>query len=341
MRLLSVVDATPATGLGRLARTLAVGEALVAAGHEHVLAGTLDLPGAATLTDEAGVAVHGTARTAEEVQELAERHRADWVLLDQARPPAGVTDRLAAAGIRSAAFDDRPDPAGLRSNPPRADLVVVPQWSATSSVRTSAEGTRVARGPDFAPVRAAAREAKERRRARAGGMGDRPRLLVLLGEGPAADTMTAVAEWLAGSDVTADVLCVGGDRAQRRRAEVQSTRRVRVLATAWRSDLPRLVADHDLVVSFGPRFTWEVACIGTPMALLATGDAPAAPLEAAAAAGAAIWLGRPGDDHSPAGRLRLAVRDAIRRLDVAAQAARLVDGAGADRIVELMAAGAG
>ncbi len=167
-------------------------------------------------------------------------------------------------------------------------------------------------------------------------MGDRPRLLVLLGEGEAADAMTVVAEWLAASDVAADVLCVGGDRAQRRRVEVQSTRRVRVLATAWRSDLCRLVADHDLVVSFGPRFAWEVACIGTPMALLAAGPGPATGLEAAASAGAAIWLGRPGDDQSPAGRLRLAVRDAMRRLDVAARAAHLVDGGGAARIVDAL-----
>jgi spore coat polysaccharide biosynthesis predicted glycosyltransferase SpsG len=219
---------------------------------------------------------------------------------------------------------------------PTADLIVLPEWSTGSALEGAPDGAQVARGPDYAPVRAAAREAKERRQARAGGMGDRPRLLVLLGEGPAADAMTAVAEWLAASDVTADVLCVGGDRAQRRRAEVQSTRRVRILATAWRSDLPRLVADHDLVVSFGPRFAWEVACIGTPMALLATGDGPADGLAAPAAAGAAIWLGRPGDQQSPAGRLRLAVRDAIRRVDVGARAARLVDGAGADRIVDLL-----
>jgi spore coat polysaccharide biosynthesis predicted glycosyltransferase SpsG len=214
--------------------------------------------------------------------------------------------------------------------------VIAPRWTVDSSVDERPDGSLLARGPDFAPVRGSAREAAERRLARAGGMGDRPRVVVLLGDEDVADGMLPVAEWVAASDVSADVLCVGGNDGQRRRAEVQSTRRVRILATAWRSDLPRLVADHDLVVASGHRFTWEVACIGTPMALLAIGASAAPGLEDVASAGAAIWLGRPGDPHSPAGRLRSALRDGMRRREVAATAARLVDGSGARRVAELL-----
>ena len=43
MRLLTIVEATPATGLGRLARCLAVAEALREQGHEVLLAGEVDL----------------------------------------------------------------------------------------------------------------------------------------------------------------------------------------------------------------------------------------------------------------------------------------------------------
>ncbi len=125
MRLLSVVDATPATGLGRLARTLAVGEALRTAGHEHVIAGALTAPYAGSLAEEAGVAVLGAPTTAAGVQELAAAHHADWVLVDRPRPPAGLHDHLSAAGIRTAAFADHPSGDGA----PAADLLVRPEWA--------------------------------------------------------------------------------------------------------------------------------------------------------------------------------------------------------------------
>jgi spore coat polysaccharide biosynthesis predicted glycosyltransferase SpsG len=333
MRLLSVVEATPATGLGRLARALAVREALQEQGHELILAGEVTLPGATALLEESGVELARPSLDPAELAELAEGEGVTRVVVDCASSPDGLAELLAARAVRTAWLRDGSRPV----HPPSGvDLVIAPEWTTSSSVETRPDGSVLARGPDYAPVRSAAREAAERRLSRAGGMGDRPRLVVLLGEERDAEAMLPVAEWVAASDVTADVLCVGGNDGQRRRAEVQSTRRVRVLATGWRSDLPRLVADHDLVVSFGRRFSWEIACIGTPMALLALGNEQAPGLEATASAGAAIWLGRPGDAQSPAGRLRAALRDGMRRRDVAAVATRLVDGSGGRRVAELL-----
>jgi spore coat polysaccharide biosynthesis predicted glycosyltransferase SpsG len=333
VRLLSIVEATPSTGLGRLARALAVREALQEQGHELILAGEVTLPGAAALLEESEAALEHRSLDPAEIAQLAEGAGVNRVVIDCASSLDGLPELLAARGVRTAWIRDGSNPVHV---PGGVDLVIAPEWIGSSSVETQPDGSVLARGPDYAPVRGSAREAAERRLSRAGGMGDRPRLVVLLGEERDAEAMLPVAEWVAASDVTADVLCVGGNDGQRRRAEVQSTRRVRVLATAWRSDLPRLVADHDLVVSFGRRFTWEIACIGTPMALLALGSASAPGLEAAASAGAAIWLGRPGDAQSPAGRLRAALRDGMRRRDVAARAARLVDGSGGRRVADLL-----
>lgn len=333
MRLMSIVEATPATGLGRLARSLAVAEALREQGHEVVLTGHLELPGANAIVDESGYQVVTGDHSPIGLARVAEEQGAERVLVDCAAYPDGLADLLTARGVRTACFRD-----GLNGSHSATgvDLVIAPAWSPVSSVDVAADGSVRATGPDYAPVRAAAREAAERREARAGGMGDRPRLLVLLGDGRRAEAMLPVAQWVANSDVSADVLCVGGTEVQRRRAEVQSTRRVRILATGWRPDLPRLVADHDLVVSFGRHFSWEVACIGTPMALLAVSPADVPALEATADVGAAIWLGRPGDAQSPAGRLRTAMRDGMRRREVASQASRLVDGGGAARVADLL-----
>jgi spore coat polysaccharide biosynthesis predicted glycosyltransferase SpsG len=333
MRLLSVVEATSLTGLGRLARALAIREALQEQGHELILAGEVTLPAAAALLEDSGAELAHPSLAPAEIAQLAEGTGVTRAVVDCASSPDGLPELLAARGVRTAWLRDGSNQV---HTPSGVDLVIAPEWTTTSSVQTRPDGTVLARGPEYAPVRGSAREAAERRLSRAGGMGDRPRLVVLLGEERDAEAMLRVAEWVAASDVTADVLCVGGTDGQRRRAEVQSTRRVRVLATGWRSDLPRLVADHDLVVSFGRRFAWEIACIGTPMALLALGNAQAPELEAAASAGAAIWLGRPGDAQSPAGRLRAALRDGMRRRAVAAQATRLVDGSGARRVAELL-----
>ena len=226
------------------------------------------------------------------------------------------------ARVRTACFRDTLNGSHSAAG---VDLVIAPEWRRRRRSTCRPDGSVLASGPDYAPVRL-----WPGRRPSAASSGPAA-WATAAAAGPARGRARArpCSRWPSGwPPATSAPTCSASaaTNVQRRRAEVQSTRRVRILATGWRPDLPRLVADHDLVVSFGRRFSWEVACIGTPMALLPVSPADVPALEATADLGAAIWLGRPGDAQSPAGRLRTAMRDGIRRREVATRAGRLVDG---------------
>jgi spore coat polysaccharide biosynthesis predicted glycosyltransferase SpsG len=185
-------------------------------------------------------------------------------------------------------------------------------------------------------MRAAVIEARERRQWRAGGMGDRLRVLVRLGDEGTASAMLPVVQALANSDLATDVLVVAVSPTIGRRAESLSTRQVRVLATTRRADLPRLIADHDLVVTRPGPIMWELCCIGTPVALVPmTADEEAAAAHWVAA-DVALNLGRPAGDFRPAGQLRSLLRDGLRRAQMGTNGLHLVDGEGATRVARLI-----
>jgi spore coat polysaccharide biosynthesis predicted glycosyltransferase SpsG len=120
------------------------------------------------------------------------------------------------------------------------------------------------------------------------------------------------------------------------RAEGLSTRTVRVLATTRRGDLPRLIADHDLVVTQPGPIMWELCCIGTPVALVPLSDLEDAAAEHWVRAGVAVTVGRPGGDSRIANQLRALLRDGMRRAEMGSTGSRLVDGEGAARVATLM-----
>jgi spore coat polysaccharide biosynthesis predicted glycosyltransferase SpsG len=337
MRVLLRCDATPAIGAGRLLRGLAIAEALVARGHEALLSGEVHEQWARELLQESGLTLLPAPATVEDLLALTVEHGPQIVHVDA---PDGrtTTAGLEGAGVRLSRLEDDGIPDLV------ADLLVAPVFDGVRNPGTldhDPGGQIVAAGPEYAPMRAAVIEARERRQWRAGGMGDRLRVLVRLGDDETATAMLPVVLALANSDLATDVLVVAVSPTIGRRAESLSTRQVRVLATTRRADLPRLIADHDLVVTRPGPIMWELCCIGTPVALV--------PLTADEEADAAHWvaaevavnLGRPDAEFRPAGQLRNLLRDGLRRAQMGTNGLHLVDGEGAARVatlIELVAA---
>lgn len=332
MRLLLRVDASPSTGVGHLVRSLALAEHARGRGHDVLICGALTADWAADQVAEAGVRVVPAPADGAELAEVAEHEDAQIVHVDSYLDGAGLREALHRSDIRLSNVED-----GSYGRRP-ADLVVDPTVGAEQRGRPDDGSGVLALGSAYVPLRPSVLAARDRRKERAGGLGDRPRVIVVMGGTDAGGALVATVEALVKADVSADVLAVSPAAGPGLMAEAMSTRVVRVLATPVRSDLPRLFADHDLVVCASGTTVWELCCIGTPMAVIHVTDNQRAVYDALLEAGAALGLGGPADLATASGKLRALLRDGLRRLDLAAAASTLVDGGGAGRVVDLMEA---
>jgi spore coat polysaccharide biosynthesis predicted glycosyltransferase SpsG len=332
MRLLLRADASPTAGAGHLVRALAVGEEARERGHDVLLCGLVDEPWATQLVDDSGIEL--LAPTADELPEIAASVKADVVHVDH----YGNGHDASWLGLREALHDN-----GVRlSNVECHELgrrpadLVVDAAAGPETERPDDGSLRLARGPAYVPLRRSVVAARERRHDRAGGLGDRPRALVVMGGGDTNGAILAGVAAAVNADVPADVLTVTPSHGEGLVAEAMSTRRVRVLATPARPDLPRLLADHDLVICAAGTVAWELCCIGTPMALVCLSAQQQPVYDALVGSGAALGLGDATGLASAAGPVRGLMRDGLRRRDLATAASALVDGTGAARVVELI-----
>jgi spore coat polysaccharide biosynthesis predicted glycosyltransferase SpsG len=333
MRLLLRADASPSAGLGHLARALAVGEEARARGHDVILSGAVEGPWAAQLLAESEI--QHLAPNGDALPDIARSVGAHVVHVDQYGANENGTwhhlrEALHQNGVRLSNLEY----SELGRRP--ADLVVDPACGPEAAPRPDDGSLRLALGPSYAPLRRSVLAARERRRDRAGGLGDRPRAMVVMGGGDTSGAILAGVAAAVNADVPSDVLAVSPSPSEGLVAEAMSTRRVRVLATPARLDLPRLLADHDLVICAAGTVAWELCCIGTPMAIVALSDQQKPVYDALVAAGAAVGLGGASDLGGAAGKVRGLMRDGLRRRDLAAAGSALVDGSGAGRVVDLI-----
>jgi spore coat polysaccharide biosynthesis predicted glycosyltransferase SpsG/RimJ/RimL family protein N-acetyltransferase len=337
MRILLRVDATRETGVGHLVRSMAVAEHARNRGHEVLVCGSLDVEWADQQATEAGLSVVPvpTPATAAALAELAEHEDCQVVHVDCYDIGADDADLREALHTKAIHLINVED--GQFGRRP-ADLVIDPTVGAERRERPADGSGVLALGSAYVPLRPSVLVARDRRKDRAGGLGDRPRVLVVMGGTDPGGALVGTVEALVKADVSADVLAVSPTPGPGLRAEAMSTRTVRVLATPVRSDLPRLFADHDLVVCASGTTVWELCCIGTPMAVLHVTENQRLVHDGLVEAGAALGLGGPADLDRASGRLRSLLRDGLRRMDLAAAAAALVDGGGAGRVVDLVEA---
>ncbi|GEC23868.1 bifunctional UDP-2,4-diacetamido-2,4,6-trideoxy-beta-L-altropyranose hydrolase/GNAT family N-acetyltransferase [Pseudonocardia saturnea] len=332
MRLLLRCDAGPSTGVGHTVRCAAVAEAATAAGHEVFWSGRLD--GLdwlwAGLTTGPPGTVLPPADDSGALAGLAREHRIDAVHVDHYLLGDDLRDPLNAAGIALSTVEDFA--TGRRPG----DVVVDPNLGADEQPRPDDGSSLLLRGPAFAPLRTAARRARQVRNAGAPA-GDPPRVLVVMGGTDAAGLLPRVVAALAaaGAPAEVDVVVPPG-----RSPELPAGGAARFRAVAPLSDLPAAMAAADLVVSAAGTTVWELCCVGVPMALVLAADNQTDGYRTVVASGAAAGLGGIGDlaEPEPAGAvLRALLTDPAGRDALAHRARTIVDGDGAGRIVDAIA----
>lgn len=233
--------------------------------------------------------------------------------------PNSVAARVEAE--RLVVFDDREGFAG------EAAIVVQPSLPTWSGRATAG---RVLAGYGWAPIGAAWRRWTERSPTTPDG--HTPHVLVCFGGSDPHDVTGRIGPVIGADDRWLTTIVVGPDY-EGASAEVTATVRDP-------GDLPRRVAEAELVVIGGGTMKFEVAALGRPAIMLAASDDQLPVGPPFASTGAALWLGD-GRTIDPDG-----ARDAVARLlaDDSGRAAmsaagrRVVDGAGADRLAAEIAA---
>jgi spore coat polysaccharide biosynthesis predicted glycosyltransferase SpsG len=106
-------------------------------------------------------------------------------------------------------------------------------------------------------------------------------------------------------------------------------------------ELPKLLADADLVVSASGTSTWELLCLGLPAALVWVVDNQILGYERTIARGLAAGLGHLPSLPSPAAvaTLRQLLTDPVERAALAVRGWAAVDGQGVARVADALLAG--
>jgi spore coat polysaccharide biosynthesis predicted glycosyltransferase SpsG/RimJ/RimL family protein N-acetyltransferase len=318
MRVALRSDASAGSGVGHLVRSLALAEAAVARGWEPVLLGAADAPLAQRLTAAAAVPV--LPAPADPRGWPAAAGGVDVLHVDHYDVPGDLrAEGLLVSSIEDGAFGRRP-----------ADVVVDSTLGAEVAGRPDDGSGAVLLGVRYAPLRAAVRAARSAARGGAVAAGD---VLVVMGGTDAFGVGAAAARLavLAGAGrvrVVAPGAAADAVRAAAPGAEVLGPQ----------DDLPGLAATAGVVLSAAGTSVWELACVGVPTALVAVTENQRTGYARAVAAGIAAGLGSLEDvraaDPSAVAALRILLEDDARRAALRAAGRSLVDGLGADRVLD-------
>lgn len=308
--LLLRADASPSIGVGHLSRCVALAEAAVARGWRVSFTGAVT--GADWLVARLStldVPVSPPDVLAEQAAELG----ADVVLVDHyglgELPDVRAVSRLVS-------MED--GPFGRRAADVVVDANLVPG-------PRPADGTDVVlAGPRFAPLRS---DVLAARRTRADG--EPLQVVVAMGGGAAADAVAAVLTALRDTEIPMSVQAISVAQLPVRPGPGQ-----RFTVRPPTPELPKMLAEADLVVSAAGVTLLELCCLGVPTALVRLADNQAAGYRAAVDRGLAAGLGGVEDLAAAARPLRDLLADADRRAALGRAASAAVDGRGAARILD-------
>lgn len=307
--LLLRADANPAIGVGHLSRCVAFADAALARGWHVVLAGTLT--GADWLAARlSGVDVVAPGPLAAQAAELG----ADVVLVDNYALGELPDVRDVA---RLVSMED--GPFGRRA----ADVVV--DANLAPLPRPADGSPMVLTGPEFAPLRKEVVGARGASRIAA----DPPEVVVAMGGGAAAEAVTAALVALRDTGLPMNVRAISPYTIDVAPGEGQ-----RFTVSRPTPALPSVLAQADLVVSAAGVTLLELCCLGVPAALVQLTDNQALGYRAAVSGGLAAGLGETADLVDAAPRLRALLTDPEARAALGRTASSVVDGHGADRILD-------
>ncbi|CAN5276643.1 N/A [soil metagenome] len=315
-------------GTGHLMRCFALAQAWAREVGGPVTLATAACP--AFLERKYAAAGFGVARlgaTADDptpLAELAATMGADWIVLDGYGFREDYERRVrSASGARVLAFDDYGHCAH-----PLADLVLNQNLDPpreTYSARNLLLGPRYAiLREEFAPWRRTEMPESE----------EALTILITLGgsdpDGRALRLARALLE--SGKSLPEITLIAGG--ANPRLAELKKLP-ITVLGAV--DDMPERMAAADLVVAAGGSTVWELALLRRPAAVVAIAPNQAGNVAALAHRGAALALG--DDEAANAHAILNLCADGERRIALATQIGTLVDGFGAERVIDAMGHG--
>jgi UDP-2,4-diacetamido-2,4,6-trideoxy-beta-L-altropyranose hydrolase len=341
LTLLLRADATAQVGAGHFMRSLALAEACVARGGTAVLLSRCDSPALRARAEAAGVRVDALPAGAEldlsVLREWIGANAADagtWLVVDGYGFDADYLRAGRDCGVRTLVLDDT---AALAEYP--ADAVLNQNLDGPDRAYPTEPGTVLLVGTRYALLRREFLPWRDEVRPIAPDAG---RILVTLGGADGANATQRVLDGMASAGEGMEEVRVIVGPANPHRAALEawaeaSALPVRLLDGGTAS-MPEQMAWADVAVSAAGSTCWELAALGVPSLLLVVADNQAALAREMEARGAAWSLG------TLAAATADGIADAVRRLraDAAARAGMrergrtLVDGAGADRVLDVM-----
>lgn len=326
MRVLLRCDSTKTQGLGHVVRCVSVGEAAREAGWEVIAAGDVESSLGRRLLGDVADSLFRRPADAADLARLAREVRADVVHLDTYDDEGDVRAALTANGVLLSSVED-----GIYGRRP-ADLAVDPSAGAEFIERPEDGTWRLARGARFIPMRSLIRSL---RTGEQGGAHDAEQLpavvIVMGGTDPRDATAAAVRLWIRAGVASHCTVVLPQGRAL---DTGELPRGLTVEAVEQSGELPRQFAAADLVLSGAGTTIWELAALGTPMAIVRLVENQRQNYDFAVRRGMAVGLGSLSDDpEAAASVLRRALTEPRLRDQLAAAARATVDAEGAARIV--------
>lgn len=327
-------DADARIGLGHAMRCFALAETWCAQGGEAVFFSNAALPDPVLARlDDTGIEHRTFAAldTGAEFAVAAAGIGARWLVVDGSFATPGYLDLVHNAGLPILLLDDA---ASAERYP--CDLLLNQNVQASPDQYTGLTGARVLAGPGYALIRADMRRAVPPRR-----IPDRPqRILVLVGGSDPGGHLEALAQAAAQALLKAGLGDGHVDAVIGPASIWQPPADAGPMIAYHRcvTDMAALIGKADLAISSAGSTVWELSLQGTPMILGASVPVEEPVGAGMAARGAALYLGRFADcpaEQLVAETVRV-LQDSDVRRKLSATASALVDGRGAERVIDAM-----
>jgi UDP-2,4-diacetamido-2,4,6-trideoxy-beta-L-altropyranose hydrolase len=332
-------DANTRMGTGHLMRSIALAQALRAAGGEpHFLSASLSPALADRLSEEEFDSIElaaepGSMEDACEVVAIAGRIGASWIVIDGYHFSGDYQRALKGSGFLLLAIDDHAHAGSYR-----ADIVLNQNLHAVPSLYASSDrSTKLLLGTRYALLREEFRNGSDGRICP-----DRARhLLVTLGGSDPGNVTATILQGLdrVASDGGEIVVAVGSGNPHLeslRELASRSSWSVSILHDV--RDMAALMRRSDLAIAASGSTTWELAAMGVPSLVVPIAGNQIEVARSLQEKGAAISLGAAeeltieGIAEAVAG----IIPDRARRIELSSRARDLVDGNGAERVVDEM-----
>jgi len=332
-------DGSPEMGTGHVMRCLALAQAWQTEGGEVHFIGE-GTEGLEKRLEEEGIAVRPLESTPGNEQDALETARkardagASWVVVDGYHFDGSYQHRLQKEGLRVLFLDDYGHAERYE-----ADLVLNQNIDAEASLYAdTSDDTELLLGPRYALLRKEFWPWREPRRTP---QSEANRVLVTLGGADPDNCTKAVVEALnlVDDDGLRCTVVVGGSNPHRASVEAAAERIGGSMD--FRSnveDMASLMAEHDIAVSAGGSTCWELAFMGIPTVILVLADNQHGIAEGSDEAGTALNLGwhEEIEKEEIADQVETLLRNEVKRLQMAREAQKLVDGRGVERVFEEM-----